>query len=90
MPARIIDGAAVGSTMRAELAGEIQALKQRGVTPGLAAVLVGEDPASHTYVRMKGKGCDEAGIYHETIRLSTENGPVAIHSADNKIKERKF
>ncbi len=58
--------------MRAELAGEIQALKQRGVTPGLAAVLVGENPASRTYVRMKGKACDEAGIYHETIRLSTE------------------
>ena len=53
--------------MRTELGGEIAALKARGVTPGLAAVLVGENPASATYVRMKGKACDEAGLYHETI-----------------------
>ena len=53
--------------MRTELSGEIAALKARGVTPGLAAVLVGENPASATYVRMKGKACDEAGLYHETI-----------------------
>ncbi len=58
--------------MRAELAGEIRALKARGVTPGLAAILVGDHPASHTYVRMKGKACDEAGLYHETIRLAKE------------------
>ena len=55
--------------MRAELDAEIRGLKARGVTPGLAAVLVGEHPASATYVRMKGKACDEAGLYHETIRL---------------------
>jgi methylenetetrahydrofolate dehydrogenase (NADP+)/methenyltetrahydrofolate cyclohydrolase len=63
----IIDGAAIGRAMRAELGAEIAALKGRGVTPGLAAVLVGENPASATYVRMKGKACDEAGLYHETI-----------------------
>ena len=53
--------------MRAELGGDIRRLKERGVTPGLAAVLVGENPASATYVRMKGKACDEVGLYHETI-----------------------
>ena len=53
--------------MRAELGAEITALKGQGVTPGLAAVLVGENPASATYVRMKGKACDEAGLYHETL-----------------------
>ena len=58
--------------MRAELQGEIRALQGRGVTPGLAAVLVGNDPASATYVRMKGKACDDAGLYHETIRLPVE------------------
>ncbi len=62
----------MGEAMRAELRGEIRALKARGVTPGLAAVLVGDDPASGTYVRMKGKACDEAGLYHETIRLPAE------------------
>jgi methylenetetrahydrofolate dehydrogenase (NADP+)/methenyltetrahydrofolate cyclohydrolase len=65
--ARIIDGTAIARTMRAELGADIAALKNRGVTPGLAAVLVGENPASATYVRMKGKACDEAGLYHETI-----------------------
>ncbi len=55
--------------MRAELAAEIAGLGQRGVRPGLAAVLVGDNPASHTYVRMKGKACDEAGLHHETFDL---------------------
>ena len=74
MPARLIDGVAIGDTMRAELMGEIAALKARGVTPGLAAVLVGDNPASQTYVRMKAKACDQAGLYHETIQLPQETG----------------
>jgi methylenetetrahydrofolate dehydrogenase (NADP+) / methenyltetrahydrofolate cyclohydrolase len=72
VPARLIDGVAIGDTMRAELAGEIAALKARGTTPGLAAVLVGDNPASQTYVRMKGKACDEAGLHHETVQLPKE------------------
>jgi len=63
----LINGVAIGRTMRAELGSDIAQLKERGVTPGLAAVLVGENPASATYVRMKGKACDEVGLYHETI-----------------------
>jgi len=70
--ARFIDGNAVGKEIRAELAGEIAGLKQRGVTPGLAVVLVGDNAASQVYVRMKGKACDEAGLYHETIKLRKE------------------
>jgi len=72
--ARLIDGVAIGDTMRAELMGEIATLTARGTTPGLAAVLVGDNPASQTYVRMKGKACDQAGLYHETIQLPTETG----------------
>ncbi|MGE5801533.1 MAG: bifunctional methylenetetrahydrofolate dehydrogenase/methenyltetrahydrofolate cyclohydrolase FolD [Gemmatimonadota bacterium] len=67
--AQLIDGNAIGAEMRAELAGEIAALKKKGVTPGLAVVLVGDNPASQVYVRMKGKACDDAGLYHETINL---------------------
>jgi len=55
--------------MRAELASELERLKARGVTPGLAVVLVGDNPASQVYVRMKGRACGEAGLHHETIRL---------------------
>jgi methylenetetrahydrofolate dehydrogenase (NADP+)/methenyltetrahydrofolate cyclohydrolase len=76
--ARLIDGVAIGDTMRAELAGEITALVARGTTPGLAAVLVGDNPASQTYVRMKGKACDEAGLYQETIQLAKETGEPEV------------
>jgi len=72
LPASLIDGTAVGNAMRAELQDEIRRLGSRGITPGLAAVLVGDNPASATYVRMKGKACDDAGLYHETIRLKAE------------------
>lgn len=72
MPARLIDGTAVGGAIRAELKREVSTLKTRGITPGLAAVLVGDNPASETYVRMKGKACEDAGLYHETIALPAE------------------
>ena len=72
MPAKRIDGTAIGRVMRQELQAKIDALKARGVTPGLAAVLVGDNPASAAYVRMKGKACEEAGLYHDTIRLPAE------------------
>jgi methylenetetrahydrofolate dehydrogenase (NADP+) / methenyltetrahydrofolate cyclohydrolase len=91
LPAKIIDGVAVGKLIRAELGPEIAALKARGVTPGLAVVLVGENPASAVYVRMKGKACDEAGLYHETILLpkeTTESELLALLerlNADPKI-----
>ena len=78
MPAKLIDGVAIGDTMRTELAGEIAGLKARATTPGLAAVLVGDNPASQTYVRMKGKACDEAGLYHETIQLPKETGEPEV------------
>jgi methylenetetrahydrofolate dehydrogenase (NADP+)/methenyltetrahydrofolate cyclohydrolase len=58
--------------MRAELATQVEELKGKGVTPGLTVVLVGEDPASQVYVRMKGKACEKLGMKSETIRLSAE------------------
>jgi len=91
LPAKLIDGAAVGDAMRAELLGEIRRLRSRGITPGLAAVLVGDNAASTTYVRMKGKACDEAGLYHETIRLKPETTEAELLelierlNADHKI-----
>jgi len=64
--------------MRAELAGEIAALKQQGIKPGLAVVLVGDNPASEVYVRMKGKACEEAGLYHETVKLPKDTSEAAL------------
>ena len=60
----ILDGTATAKTIRAEVAERTQALKEKfGVTPGLAAVLAGDDPASVTYVRMKRRACEKAGIH---------------------------
>ena len=72
MPAELIDGVAIGGALRRELQPEIAALAAQGVTPGLAVVLVGDNPASQVYVRMKGKACAEAGIHHEILRLPAE------------------
>ena len=68
--AKIIDGHALSEVMRAEIAERAAAFKQQtGVTPGLAVVLVGDDPASEVYVRMKGKAADKAGFYSRQITL---------------------
>jgi len=64
-----MDGKAIAEAIRAELKAEVADLAERGVQPGLAVVLVGDDPASHVYVRMKGKACDAAGMHSETIIL---------------------
>jgi len=63
--ARILNGTELGQQLRAELRQQVEELKQAGVTPGLAAVLVGENPASHIYVRNKIRACEELGLYSE-------------------------
>ena len=70
MPAELIDGAAIARSVRGDVASDVVALREKGVTPGLTVVLVGDDPASALYVRAKGRACDEAGMAGETIRLS--------------------
>ena len=62
-PGQIIDGVALSAQLRADVATRIVALKARGVTPGLAVILVGEDPASAVYVRNKVKGCHDTGVH---------------------------
>lgn len=67
--AEIISGTALAAKIRAELKIETDELKKAGITPGLAVVLVGEDPASKVYVRNKTKACEEIGFYHEQYNL---------------------
>ncbi|CUH39776.1 Bifunctional protein FolD protein [Jannaschia seosinensis] len=69
MTATIIDGKAFAATIRARVAEEVARVKAAGVTPGLAVVLVGEDPASAVYVRNKGRQTLEAGMHSEEHRL---------------------
>jgi methylenetetrahydrofolate dehydrogenase (NADP+)/methenyltetrahydrofolate cyclohydrolase len=65
----LLDGVALGKVIRAEVGDEVKGLLARGIKPGLAVVLCGEDPASQVYVRSKGKACEEAGMHSVTIRL---------------------
>ena len=90
---KIIDGKKLAANLRAEIAERTAALKsERGVTPGLAVILVGENPASVSYVTAKEKACAEAGMYSREIRLPATvaeaelldeirrlNGDPAIH-----------
>lgn len=69
MTAQIIDGESIGAEIRADVARRVEALKARGVHPGLAAILVGDDPGSIQYVGMKRADCAEAGIVSETFHL---------------------
>jgi len=72
MVARIIDGVRIGREIKAEVRSEISELKSKGIEPGLAAILVGDNPASQVYVRSKMKACSELGIHSTEIRLSSE------------------
>ncbi len=72
MAAQLLDGKVMSDALRAEIAQEVAALKEQGVTPGLAVILVGEDPASQIYVRNKGIGCEQTGMHSVTIRMPEE------------------
>ena len=81
MAARILNGTEIGRQIQDELRQEIEDLKQAGITPGLAAVLVGENPASHIYVRNKIRACETLGLYSERLT------PPASVSTEELIAE---
>ena len=91
MTAQIIDGKQVAADMRAELKAEVAKLKEKGIVPGLGVILVGEDPASKSYVTAKEKTCEEIGIYSDDNRLPAETSQqdlialVKKMNADPKI-----
>jgi methylenetetrahydrofolate dehydrogenase (NADP+)/methenyltetrahydrofolate cyclohydrolase len=91
MSAHIIDGKAIAQEVRAEWKMRADALKARGVTPGLAVIIVGEDPASRVYVANKVKACAELGLYSEHIALPADTdeatllAKIAALNADAKI-----
>lgn len=72
MKATLIDGKAIAAAVRADLAAEVESLKAAGTLPGLAVILVGEDPASQVYVRNKTRACAEVGIHAEEYRLPAD------------------
>jgi len=69
MAAQILDGKSLAAQIRAEVKGKVAALAQRGIRPGLAVVLAGEDPASRVYVRNKVRACEETGVRSTLLEL---------------------
>ena len=85
MTAQIIDGKQVAAEMRAELKTEVAKLKEQGVVPGLAVVLVGEDPASKSYVTAKERACEEMGIFSNDNRLDANTSQEDLMALVEKL-----
>jgi len=91
MTAKIIDGNKLASEIYTELSAEIKLLEQKGITPGLGVVLVGEDPASVSYVKSKAKACSQLGIYEETRNLPADAPEEEVLcTVDALNKDQKF
>ncbi|HSO68017.1 MAG TPA: bifunctional methylenetetrahydrofolate dehydrogenase/methenyltetrahydrofolate cyclohydrolase [Arachnia sp.] len=81
MTAQRLDGKATAAAIKAELAVRVAALRDRGVVPGLATVLVGEDPASQSYVKMKHRDCEEVGIASIRVHLPADATKAQLQEA---------
>lgn len=85
MTAKIISGTQVAAEIREELKARVKKLKDKGVTPALGVVLVGEDPASISYVTAKAKGAEEIGMHEETIRLPADAPEEVVLKTVDKL-----
>ena len=89
MAARLIDGKALALQVRERLAAEsAEVLAKTGIKPGLATILVGDDPASHLYVKSKQKACDAAGIYIDDHKLPASTTQAELLSLIEKDQRR--
>ncbi|MFP4372823.1 MAG: bifunctional methylenetetrahydrofolate dehydrogenase/methenyltetrahydrofolate cyclohydrolase FolD [Spirochaetaceae bacterium] len=87
MAAQIIDGTSIAAEIREEVRLGAESLTARGVVPGLATVLVGENPASATYVRSKQRACEKAGIHSRDIRLPEDTSEAELLSKVSELNE---
>ena len=87
MAAQILDGKVMSEGLRKEIAERVKKLKEKGITPGLAVILVGNDPASEIYVRNKGNGCAETGMYSRTLQMPEETTQEELEAAIEKLNE---
>ena len=85
MAAKILDGKVLSAEIKEAVARRVTAMKAQGVTPGLAVILVGDDPASEIYVRNKGKGCEETGMLSRTIRMPAETSQEALEAVIEQL-----
>lgn len=89
MPAQIIDGRALSKKIRQRITEESSILKEKGIIPGLAVILIGDDPASHTYVNNKKKACEECGFYSEIYKLPESTPEADVLELIEVLKSRK-
>jgi len=87
MTARIIDGKALSDDIKSQVAQRVQQLKSRGIVPGLAVVLVGEDPASQVYVRNKAAACEKAGLHSQVVRLAADTTEQQLLDVVHKLND---
>jgi methylenetetrahydrofolate dehydrogenase (NADP+)/methenyltetrahydrofolate cyclohydrolase len=85
LPAELIDGAAIARGIRERVAGEVADLTARGVKPGLTVILVGDNPASASYVRSKGVAAEDAGIHSTTLRLPASTSQSQLLSCVDEL-----
>ncbi|HCA88635.1 MAG TPA: bifunctional methylenetetrahydrofolate dehydrogenase/methenyltetrahydrofolate cyclohydrolase [Streptomyces sp.] len=81
MTAKTLDGKLTAAAIKAELTERVAKLRDRGVLPGLATVLVGDDPASHSYVRMKHRDCEQVGINSIRVELPADASAAQLEDA---------
>jgi methylenetetrahydrofolate dehydrogenase (NADP+)/methenyltetrahydrofolate cyclohydrolase len=87
MTAQIIDGKQVAADMRAELKDEVAKLKEQGIVPGLGVILVGEDPASQSYVTAKERACEDIGLYSDDNRLPVDTSQEDLMALVEKMNK---
>ena len=85
--AQLLDGRIYSEEALAEVSEKVEALKKSGVTPGLAVILAGDDPASQTYVRNKGKACEKTGIYSRTIILPADVSQAELEKTIRELND---
>jgi methylenetetrahydrofolate dehydrogenase (NADP+)/methenyltetrahydrofolate cyclohydrolase len=88
LAATIIDGKAISAKRRALIAERVTELKARGINPGLAVVIVGEDPASKVYVRNKVLACEETGVFSEKIDMPAETTQAELLAVVEELNAR--
>lgn len=87
--AKIIDGKALSRQVREQLKQRVAVLRQKGITPGLAVILVGDDPASQIYVANKERACAEVGIYGEVLRMPADTTQEQLLQAVEQYNEQE-
>ena len=87
MTAQILDGKLMSEKLRENISHRVELLKEKGLIPGLAVILVGNDPASEIYVRNKGNGCRETGMYSETIKLEAETSQEKLENEIERLNK---